>query len=732
MLTGIDRADTLETLAAHHDDSDRQALLHGLDVLRLAVSRTQSKERRSEMGQFMTPASVAHFMASLFEQRALESLHLLDAGAGIGALSAAWVAEVCGWARRPAEIMVTAFEIDATLARYLHDTLDHCATICAHAGIAFRSEIRQEDFINAGAGMVRDGLFAAESERFDCAVLNPPYRKIHSASEERRLLRAVGIETSNLYTGFLALAVQLLKPGGEMVAITPRSFCNGPYFRPFRQFFLREMSPRHFHVFDTRDKAFGDDNVLQETIIIGAVRDSHPPAMVLVSSSASPDDNDILLRETSYDHLVHPHDPDRVIHLILDGLDQHVARRMEQYTTPLATLGLTVSTGRVVDFRARDHLRAAPGADTVPLIYPEHCVDGYVSWPKQCSRKPQAIVDVPETATLLIPSGTYVVVKRFSAKEERRRIVAAIFDPARIPALRIGLENHLNYYHCNGHGLSPDLARGLAAFLNSSMVDAHFRQFSGHTQVNASDLRKLRYPSRQALEALGARIGDRMPLQEELDRLVAEEILHMPDDTSASDPLQAKRKIADALEILKSLGLPREQQNERSALTLLALLDLQPGMAWSDARNPLRGITPMMEFFKDQYGKEYAPNTRETVRRFTIHQFVDAGLVVENSDKPDRPVNSPDYVYQIESSALKMLRTYGTNEWESNLQAYLASRQTLREQYAREREMARIPVTLVSGETISLSAGGAKHSSQGDYRGVLPALHAWRRHSLRG
>ena len=180
----------------------------------------------------------------------------------------------------------------------------------------------------------------------------------------------------------------------------------------------------------------------------------------------------------------------------------------------------------------------------------------------------------------------------------------------------------------------------------------------------------------------------------------------MPDHASASDPLQAKSKIADALAILKDLGLPREQQNERSALTLLALLDLQPSMSWSAARNPLRGITPMMEFFKDAYGKEYAPNTRETVRRFTIHQFVDAGLVVENPDKPNRPVNSPDYVYQIETSTLEMLRTYGTKEWENNLKAYLASRQTLQEQYAREREMARIPVTLSSGESISLSAGG--------------------------
>lgn len=169
---------------------------------------------------------------------------------------------------------------------------------------------------------------------------------------------------------------------------------------------------------------------------------------------------------------------------------------------------------------------------------------------------------------------------------------------------------------------------------------------------------------------------------------------------------KAERRIRQALEILKALGLPRQQQNERSALTLLSLLGLKPADRWEDARNPLIGITPMMEFFDEHYGKRYAPNTRETVRRQTVHQFVHAALIVPNPDKPSRPTNSPKAVYQIEPSALKLLREFGQPTWTKHLRGYLSSVQTLKHLYARERDMHRIPVNLAGGQEIRLSPGG--------------------------
>src|SRR5262249_51636294 len=152
-------------------------------------------------------------------------------------------------------------------------------------------------------------------------------------------------------------------------------------------------------------------------------------------------------------------------------------------------LGLKVSTGRVVDFRAREYLRDEPGKGTAPLIWPTHFDAGYIAWPKDGCRKPQAIMIDERIADQLIPNEHYVLVRRFSAKEERRRVVAAVYDGERVKAKVVGFENHLNYFHRAGRGVEIELARGLAAFLNSTLVDLYFRRFNGHTQVNATDLR---------------------------------------------------------------------------------------------------------------------------------------------------------------------------------------------------------------------------------------------------
>jgi len=171
-------------------------------------------------------------------------------------------------------------------------------------------------------------------------------------------------------------------------------------------------------------------------------------------------------------------------------------------------------------------------------------------------------------------------------------------------------------------------------------------------------------------------------------------------------PSPAEQRIAEAREILTSLGMPPEQRNERGALTLLALLDLTPRSAWSSAAAPLIGVTPIMDFVAKHYGKEWAPNTRETVRRFTLHQFEQAGLVTANPDKPGRPTNSPKYCYQIAPRALEVVRTYGKAAWEHSLRGYLADVETLARRYAQVREMQRIPLAVAPGRQIKLSPGG--------------------------
>lgn len=684
-----------------------RVLLDQVDFFRLDASRRLDPSSRAAKGQFLTPPPVARLMASMFAATP-RTARLLDAGAGVGSLTAAFVDEMRRRESPPAEILVTAYEIDPLLVEYLNETFKLCREACEQQGIGFAGEVVMTDFIEAGIHNLNGQLFEQSLNDYTCAILNPPYRKINSDSATREILHSAGIETTNLYAAFVALAVRLLGRGGELVAITPRSFCNGTYFKPFRKLFLDSMTFRRIHVFDSRDLAFREDQVLQENIIFHAVKRKVKNAKVAVSSSGAPDPEDLLPRELGHEQLVHPSDPDLFIHIVSEDYEQNVRDLMDRFDSSLEDLGLSVSTGRVVDFRAKDFLRAMPerGIKCAPLIYPGH-LDGWgVRWPRVGGRKPNALVVTPETQGLFVPRGTYILVKRFSAKEEPRRVVASIYDPAQHHSPLVGFENHLNYYHANGEGLPTNLAKGLAAYLNSTLVDSYFRQFSGHTQVNAGDLRSLKYPSRAELESLGAGINGGRLVQDELDRLIEKELLGMSDDQQAPDAPAVKQRIEEATTVLRELGFPRRQLNERSALTLLALLDLRPETPWAKAGEPLRGITQMMDFFAVHYGKRYAPNTREVVRRQTVHQFQEAGLIVANPDDASRPTNSGKTVYQVETGALKLLRGFGAKQWEKRLETYLSSRETLKQRYAQERRMKRIPVTLAPGKAISLSPGG--------------------------
>ena len=480
--------------------------------------------RQHELGQFPTPAPLADFMASMFTT-AWRTVRLLDAGAGVGALSVALIQRLCAQKRKPIEIEITAYEVDSALTPLLRANLDHCGRACAAAGIRFAAAIHNHDFIEAAVPLVRGDMFAPSLPAFNAAIVNPPYRKIRSDSLHRLLLRSVGIETTNLYTGFLSLIVRLLQDGGQMVAVTPRSFCNGPYFRPFREDLLQRMALHRIHVFESRSAAFRPDAVLQENIIFHATKSREVPESVTISTSTGEAGSLVREHPVHFSQVVSPSDPERFIHLVSDAGQAKIKKAIGQFCTTLADLGLSASTGRVVDFRATSFLREQPASDTVPLIYPCHFNGGFIHWPKPNGRKPNAIVANDETNSLLIPAATYVLVKRFTSKEERRRIVACIFDPTQLPpCASVGFENHLNYFHADGHGLPMDLARGLAMFLNSTLVDLYFRQFNGHTQVNATDLRNLRYPTKEQLACLGRRGKALSMEQQNLDALIEEEL----------------------------------------------------------------------------------------------------------------------------------------------------------------------------------------------------------------
>lgn len=496
-------------------------LTDALDSLRQSLLGIAQRRERAKIGQFLTPAKIARFMASLFEQET-DHVRILDPGAGTGVLFAACVDSIIARRKRPSSVQVVAYETDEGVLPHLRQTMECCESACTAAGINFCWDIRADDFVETVLHETEHCLFAGQ--RFTHAILNPPYMKIEGCSATHKLLKDAGIVVPNLYAAFVSLAARVLAPGGEMVAITPRSFCNGLYFRPFRVSILEMASLRRIHVFESRSKAFGDDDVLQENVIYHMVRAASKPRNVELSSSEDIDFSKMKSRLVPYERVVLPGDRDAFIHLLLNDKDDSVMGKMRGFVTSLAELGLEVSTGRVVDFRATQFLRFAAEQGAVPLIHPFNFKGGFVIWPGALTKKPVAIANTAATRDLTVPAGYYVLTKRFSSKEEPRRVVAAVYDPTRIRAPFVGFENHLNYFHPNGRDLSSALAKGLTLYLSSSLFDQYFRLFSGHTQVNATDLRKMPYPSLGQLLRLGGRVEDRMPEQKTIDSILEKEV----------------------------------------------------------------------------------------------------------------------------------------------------------------------------------------------------------------
>jgi adenine-specific DNA-methyltransferase len=486
-----------------------------LDLRREAIASKTSSKRKSELGQFMTPDIIANFMASMFTSLTNKEIRLLDAGAGIGSLTAAFTERAAN--DRAKSLECEAWEIDEALIESLEITMDDCADLATSANVGFKKSIQNGDYILRFAD-----IFAGERMLNPThAILNPPYKKISSASAHRMALGKCGIETSNFYSAFVALALKSLADGGELVAITPRSFCNGTYFRRFRELILERSALVRVHLFESRTQAFKGDEVLQENVIFHLIKGGKQTEVLLTSSSDA-SFSDLSSRLVPFSEVVLPSDREKVFHLATEINSDQMTHAMTRYSNKLDELGLSVSTGPVVDFRMREHLSEERRSDCAPLIYAHHFQNGFVSHPVEGAKKPNFIQVKDETKKWMMPAGFYVAVRRLSSKEEKRRIVPAVFDPSKVHGDLIGFDNHLNIFHCAKAGISEDVAKGLAVYLGSTVADQWLRRFSGHTQVNAGDLRIIGYPDLDTLELWGSRVGSALPNQEQIDEWVGE------------------------------------------------------------------------------------------------------------------------------------------------------------------------------------------------------------------
>ena len=487
----------------------------------------KSDRHRKEHGLFLTPVPVADFMAGRIRAGG-RKLRILDPAAGAGVLSCAAVeALVSG---KPEAVELVAHEIDEDLIVPLRAVLDFLADWCRARGVALTIRIEAVDFILAHAGALHSygGTlpFRTAAEDFDIVISNPPYFKIGRNDPRAVAASEVVHGQPNIYALFMGFGAALLRPDGDFVFITPRSFASGPYFRRFRTVLFDMIRPTEIHIFGSRREAFVRDEVLQENVVLAGIRRNRgcpagDCAPLVVSLSRGVGDIDrAVRREVPLNMVLDRGSGDRVLRLPVRDEDDEALALVDSWPGSLRDLGLNVSTGPVVPFRAVGLIGREGDAPSshAPLLWMNHVRAMRTTWPID-RRKPEYIRR-SGAKSLLIPNRNYVLLRRFSAKEERRRLTAAPWLASEFRGPEVGIENHLNYIHRPGGTLSEDEARGLAALYNSSLLDTWFRAVNGNTQVSATELRTMPHPPYERIVALGQRVKGLDAPMDGLDALV--------------------------------------------------------------------------------------------------------------------------------------------------------------------------------------------------------------------
>lgn len=499
----------------------------------------KSARHRKDHGLYLTPVPVADFMAARIASRE-GRVRVLDPAAGAGVLCCSAIESLVSRDPRPEHIEVVAYEIDDDLAAPLQAVLAYLVDwVRESCDLTVAVRVEAEDFILANAeGLGADNdLFATSPQDpdFDVVISNPPYFKIGKTDPRAVAASSVVHGQPNIYALFMAVSATLLREDGSFVFIVPRSFASGPYFRRFRSVFFDQVRPAEIHLFESRRAAFRRDDVLQESVIFTGLRESgwhrsDGRSSIAISASAGVDDlSHADQRTVPTAKILDITSRDRILRLSPDKKVDEIITLVDSWPNTLQTLGLNISTGRVVPFRAKSLIRknGTVPAIHVPLIWMNHVRAMRTTWPLN-RHKPEYITQ-SGAGSLLLPNRNYVLLRRFSAKEEPRRLTAAPYlaDDLAVPA--VGFENHLNYIHRPGGALSADETWGLAALFNSELLDTYFRAMNGNTQVSATEIRAMPLPSRETIRALGRRARHLPNRTSGLEALVAS-LLQAPAD----------------------------------------------------------------------------------------------------------------------------------------------------------------------------------------------------------
>jgi len=486
---------------------------------RLGIFYTQqvTTTHKKVNGQFFTPTPIARLLAS-FCDLSKTRIRILDPGCGTAILSCALVEHLIESKNGIEIIDLMAYETDLELIPHSEKALDYLKEWLFNKGIQFNFTLYSTDFVLENATVLKENRLASlfeEAKRvdknFDIIISNPPYFKL--SKDDKRVIASQELVSGqpNIYSIFMGIAAKLLSENGELIFITPRSFASGNYFKAFRELFFNTVQIEKIHLFNSRKDTFNRDSVLQETVVIKAIREEiDSKKKVLVSSSAGI--KDIFEPSIKYfnsSELIDLNSKEKILHLPTSDKEESILSLVSTWENVLTDFNIKISTGPVVSFRALDYIQNNYENGTVflaPLFWLHNVHKMILEWPKQLKEKGQFIRIESGSKSLLIPNKNYILLRRFSTKDDKSRLIAAPYFCNYAKSDYIGVENKVNYiYRKDGH-LDRDEVVGLCALLNSELFDTYFQIFNGNVNVSATELREMRFPPLNNIKEIGNKI----------------------------------------------------------------------------------------------------------------------------------------------------------------------------------------------------------------------------------
>ncbi|MBQ7254272.1 MAG: Eco57I restriction-modification methylase domain-containing protein [Bacteroidales bacterium] len=464
---------------------------------------------KKQKGQFFTPLAISRFMGNLATLSAKKNVSVLDPGCGVAILSCTLIEHLVEESQ-PETISLTLYETDKNVVPLTELVLAYLQEWSKRHGIRLDYRLDESDFVLDKCECLdgEDTIFGEmhTGEKYDFIISNPPYFKLAKNDVHTQSCASIVDGQTNIYALFMAIGAKLLKDEGQMIFITPRSFASGRYFQSFRNFLFGHVHIDLIHLFNTRKDTFSKDAVLQELVIM---RMHHAGMVNNITVSFSQGIGDLdhpYQKEYPAADIVDVASEEKIVYLPVDDRDENILNLFRSWNGNMEKYGIKISTGPVVAFRAYDFIVSEPSDDTVPLYWLHNVIKMLCDHPVQKKDKGQYIKVAPATRAALLPNKNYVLLRRFSSKDDNSRLVAAPYFGNMSQYEAVGIENKLNYiYRPDGH-LRRDEVMGLTALLDSEMFDAYFRTFNGNINVSATELRMMPLPPIETIREIGRRI----------------------------------------------------------------------------------------------------------------------------------------------------------------------------------------------------------------------------------